>query len=288
MIQSGSASLKPLPRKYFIILRDTTPNIPDCKFCNELNNNYIKVSTDKTMTEIKTEKSLESTVKSLSLVYLLLIISGLCYRYFFYKNFGVVITEYIDLNEALLIFLPLLGDSFGFVFIITIFMSFSFKEVFRKNLFKSASQKEKLNVVFGLGIVILIVTGIISFFTKNIDTFYSGLVSVIIFCVPLFIDMLIGELQLNFPKLIRESIYVLIVVLTIIIWRTYNASRIINDKLHLKRFEIVFKEQNKILKSDSTYYYLGRTKNFIFIYDFKYKCSRVFNVSDVKEFIMTK
>lgn len=240
------------------------------------------------MTENKVENALEPTIKSLTLIYLLLIISGLCYSYFFYRNFGIVITEFIDLNEALLIFLPLLANSFGIVLLMTIFMSFAFLEMFRRHLFKGASQKEKLVVLFGAALFILVVTGVGALIMNDVDTFYGGFATMIIFCSPFFLEKLFENLQLNFSKIVKNLIYVLIVIFVFIIWRTYSAYKIINGKYHLKQFTIVFKEPNHILKSGRKYYYLGRTKNFIFIYDFKYKASRVFNVNDVNEFITAK
>lgn len=240
------------------------------------------------MPENKLENELEPTLKRLTLIYLLLIISGLCYSYFFYRNFGVVITEFIELNEALLIFLPLLANSFGIVLLLTICMSFSFLEMFRRDLFKGASKKEKLMVLLGGALFILAIAGVVAIIMNDADTFYGGLATIIIFCSPFFLENVFENLQLNFSKLVKTLIYSLIVIFVFIIWRTHSAYKIINGKNHIKPFTIVFREPNHILKSGDNYYYLGRTKNFIFIYDFKYKASRVFNVNDVKEFVTAK
>jgi uncharacterized membrane protein YesL len=59
----------------------------------------------------KQNTGIESVLKFFSLIYVILITCGFTYSFFFFKNFGVNITEYIELSEAISLFIPLLADS---------------------------------------------------------------------------------------------------------------------------------------------------------------------------------
>lgn len=123
---------------------------------------------------------------------------------------------------------------------------------------------------------------------KFMDFFYGWLVFSITFFAPFFLDAFFDRLNSIFFIRVRELLYVSIVVITFVAWRSYNDSMIVTSRRNLKAFTIVFKDSNRVFRSDSNTYYLGRTKNYIFMYDFRSQMSSVLNVSDVKEFITAK
>lgn len=245
------------------------------------------------MSDDNSQSSLENTIKSLSLIYLLLIICGLSYSYVFYKHFGLVITEYIDLSDALLLFLPLLANFSVLNIIGAVLISLMMRDVYRndhKYRFLSdepGGPKKVMRALFIIVIAVALILWVTNLWTnKFIDFFYGWLVFSITFFAPFFLDAFFDKLNSIFFIRVRVLLYVSIVFVTFVAWRSYNDSMIITSRRNLKSFTIIFKDSNRILKSDSNTYYLGRTKNYIFMYDFRSKTSSVLNVSDVKEFII--
>jgi hypothetical protein len=53
-------------------------------------------------------------------------------------------------------------------------------------------------------------------------------------------------------------------------------------------FEIVFKDNTPSIYSNTNLYYLGRTKNYLFIYSYPDKKTSVYNVGDIKKFTVTE
>jgi hypothetical protein len=92
---------------------------------------------------------------------------------------------------------------------------------------------------------------------------------------------------LDVPIIIREVIFffiIFIAMISMIIISQTNWNRL--NKRN-KPFEITMKENNGHF-NDSSYYYVGRTKSYIFLYHFTQKKTRVINVRDVKEVLLSK
>jgi hypothetical protein len=75
---------------------------------------------------------------------------------------------------------------------------------------------------------------------------------------------------------------------SIVLWTSFSKTERVYRKSGYKKFEILFNNGDPKLESDSSIYYLGRTKNYLFIYDFNKQQSRVLNVSSIKEFTISK
>jgi len=244
------------------------------------------------MTETHEKNHIESLIKSLSIAYILLLICGLLYNYFFYKNFGITITEYIDISDALLLFIPLLADTLVQTIFITVTFHYILKsflsEKYKLTLFGDNIKKVMLKASL-IGISILFIILILYLFNDVFKIyFFMSLLVVVVFFIPFLLDKFFNSLNIDLSASLKELLYLTIIVLAIVILKSETRSKLVNNKRNSKDFTIIFKDQNQILKSDSSLYYLGRTKNFVFIYDFKNHNSRVYNVSDIKEFITSK
>lgn len=177
------------------------------------------------MPDDSNKNSLESAIKSLSLVYLLLIIAGLGYSYFFYRNFGLTITEYIDFSDALLLFLPLLADSVGITIVGSIIMSFIMKELClneKFHLFFGASFTERVSAFFAIGVIMSLILALIALFTKDIEFVYSGLVMLFVFNPPIFLDVLFDKMNFKVPTIIMPSFWH---CNRLFVWHTKNPSK---------------------------------------------------------------
>lgn len=246
------------------------------------------------MSEDNRKFQIEDIIKIFSLIYFLLIISGLCYSYFFYKHFNLVITEYIDLSDALLLFLPLLANSFVITLIVLTLMVFMIRDTYinehkYRKLFGEGIKKAMGGLMFLFIIVGAVLWAIGAILNKDLSfSLYGMIVIFIAFFVPYLLDLLFEVINSKVFNTIREVLYILIIVVTIVIWQSYNETIKVEKRSRLRDFTITFKDTTRPFQGDSNTYYLGRTKNYIFVYNFSNHSSRVINVSDVKEFITSK
>lgn len=246
-------------------------------------------------------RSLESTIKFFSIIYIILFTSGILYNYFFFRHFGITITEYIDLSEALLLFIPMLTEYiFGFCLIPVIsLMLIRYKQ--------SKREDEEYNtpeIMADIGQYVFVLIGysviatllyIASLFIPSLR-YYSSLPFYIgiLLALPLILDLILVYLEkkkiINLQKSIRISIYGIVAfVVSILIAVKIEIKNIDRYKNITKpRFEIIFTDKSQNLKSTSEHYYLGRTKNYLFIYNFTLNQCRVLKTEDIKEITFTK
>jgi len=82
------------------------------------------------------------------------------------------------------------------------------------------------------------------------------------------------------PSLYNSILY-LIMVLILLLNNTYNE---IHEVKESKKFiRTSFTTEKGVIKSDSTHYYIGQTKNFLFFYNEEKKMTTVFPISEIKQ-----
>lgn len=249
------------------------------------------------METISKERNFDSIIKFFSLIYVLLITTGLVYNYFFYKTFGLTITEYIDLGEVIILFTPMLTDYFIVFFLLFAVIMIVFRKTFYFQTQNPIVLKERLKLKKWVVITfIFLCTVSLVFYLMSIQhkpflrTSIMFLIMGNLMCAPIIIEFIFDwfekNMDISVPKEVRDIIYILVVFLTITIWSLYSRVEKIKRKGWHTNFIIVYKNGDPNLKSDSATYYLGRTNKYIFIYDFIMKSSTVINVEDVKEFVV--
>jgi hypothetical protein len=247
------------------------------------------------MPDNKTNNGIELIIKFFSLLYVILITCGLTYNFFFYKKFGIVITEYIEIGEALLLFIPLLADAFIIMSVMGILMSFTNSSLFfgrlsfdpeygdLKSLRKGANK-----VLVCLAILILLFYFFASLNIVNIRLPHMlllmsvlGFGSYILESIFIFLH---STRKIIIPAFILNILSIFIIFISMVLWLSFSKSERVKRKRGYQNFEIIY-NSDSTFKSDSNIYYLGRTKNYLFIHDIKIKKSRVISVSDIKEFV---
>jgi hypothetical protein len=251
-----------------------------------------------TMQPTPPEKSLESIIKYFSLMYVLLITSGLLYNIIFYKNYGIIITEYIDLSEGLLLFMPTLTTKFMICFAFTAPILLVARNIYLKNFEKAEMAIENKsfmrNVIkaFFICLVCTLIFYIISLYYPEVIrvSLFFLLIGIIMFgtCILDFaLIFLKKEKMVSLSKISIDIIFVFTIFLVFTFWGYWTKIDQINRKRNQAYFEIVFND-SPTFYSNTNVYYLGRTKNYLFIYNFPEKKTSVYNVGDIKKFTVTE
>ena len=236
------------------------------------------------MSEPQKDNRADSILKNLSVLYLVLITWGFIYNYVFYRNFGINIAEYIDISEGFAFCIPILVNP-----LIVLIVLGSFYFVYGENLLSSdnpAGQKSTkwFNITVFLFLSVIMVFGLIlekeSWVHPN---FYLPIVLLVLFFLQPLIRLTAGNFHIKFSGNFIHLLSVFILGLFVVILMSISKVRKIKKFRKYQNCEILFKNMDKSFISDSSQYYIGRTKSFIFLYYDSLHTTRVLNVDDIKE-----
>jgi hypothetical protein len=236
-------------------------------------------------------KQYDDIFKLFSFLYVSLTICGIAYNYFFYKQFGINITGYIDFTEALFLFVPLLAQPMVMSGIALLMWHFSIRRfVFGDSdyvFFGSREHTKKILLyILYLWLLCLVIVLAIFFFINSsyIEVVYGLLYIIACFYLPFLLELLFQNMKVGLSNDFKYSFYALLVMLAIVLWTSHTkATRVLNKKDY-RPFQVVHQDSSLSFKSDSNIYLLGKTKEYLFIYQFKEKMTRVLKAEDIKEF----
>ena len=228
----------------------------------------------------------------------------------FYKSFNFNVIEYIELSEVLILFL---NDIFYLILMIIMGVIFEFVQTSKyelnkiENIQKAIKQsenfgeriknyyrlyKEGLWAIFFLGILDLVIYITSKTMNENIHLLF-------IFSVAMCFTMIIWtEIKLKIKRLSGDNISTrmnnLIVVFIVI--SAFFSNNIFNEIRSVKKdkiyygTEIHYKKFNNKMKfiSDSTSYYIGKTKNFVFIFQELNNSTKIIPVKNIDQIIMKR
>ncbi len=243
----------------------------------------------------KEKYGIENIIKFFSILYVLLTACGLGYHFFLYKQFGLVITDYLDTSEALLLFVPLITDlPTMFIFLIGSIFFFTKSELFpdstNVDIIKKGRILRKQLLYLSLILLLFVVVYYVLAEFKIMPYFTSYLVfmtGVVLFGPPsleMCYRFFEKEKSIKIPIVLREVFYVFIVLLSIAVFKGYSTSKVLPRRAKSVKIEIIFKNGDSTFRSDSSHIFLGRTRNYLFTYDLNHKSASVFNASDIKIF----
>ncbi|TMI69182.1 MAG: hypothetical protein E6H09_20705 [Bacteroidetes bacterium] len=239
-------------------------------------------------------RDFEQALKIFSLSYVLLTLIGLLYNFFYYQTFGISITQYIDLGEVLTLFTPLLTDFFSIMFLFWVPLAFIMRATYAN--YGEEKNKDLIRMCFIFFILFLLLS-IVTYIVSNWHPVYlrTAVISLVVGVItfgPILLDVLFDFLEktfyMQFPNFFREILLLLIILIGITCWTVFSQTERLKRKRIDKVYELVFKNNEPNLKTDSTIIFLGRTRSYIFIYDFKNNSSRVLNSEDIKELIISR
>lgn len=194
----------------------------------------------------------------------LIILLGIVQLTSYYYQFNVPIIEYLDLSEISTLFL---ND-------LTTYLFFIIPIFFLIDINNSTLVPSKIILTI-ISFVLLIVINIINEELYFDSLYYFSFFSLILFFIPILalIDIkrikILRRIEITSTVLWIFSTYFFFVILFIIsINGAANAKEVKNNYVF---FGTEITIDTTIIKSDSSFYYIGKTRNYIFFYDAKTK-----------------
>lgn len=232
-----------------------------------------------------------------------IIFLGVTRLLFYYSSFGVTITNFLEFSEIITSFLDILAIIvIQFVFgIIQSFLMKSKKEIDEENSLREKLLDEanffirlKLYCAYYYRLIfntlgMLLIVSILSFFSKNIN--YTTIIYLSLSSLSLFIyAIIVVEVDVK-HKLVNSSDkdkqfsgLLLYSLLFIGLTLTYSYSQVENVKVKKTTFGTsIILEDNTILVSDSSNYFIGKTQGYIFFYHEATKSTDIIPVSKLKK-----
>lgn len=230
------------------------------------------------------------TTENIGLTSISLLIIGFVKIILYYKYFNVPIIEYIKPSEVTTLF----SDNIATAFAICLYLSWPYTLIVRpyisNNSRASISILEILHSYITLGSTFLATTAISTilvivflFFRPKINNYELASYLVVVPIISLVIPTLAIFASINGKT--NDSQYVimfsLIASFTIIIFLS-TINEIIKVKYYKYYCNTIIELENETLESNSTYYYVGKTKSFIFFYSSIEKSSTAFSSLKLK------
>ena len=262
---------------------------------------------------------LEKSTKLLPLLSILTITLGFVYLRSFYSNFGIQIVDYLELSEVLTLFLDKLHIFYisivsYFIFNISLYIS-SYERAREREargndikiekatsfnsrkdqIEKKALVRKKLRKALGkMGLVATIVAVVAYGLTyKYLDSL--NLISVVVYggYVGLIFGEYVADLEVfsktRFDFIGRNPIQMaVLIVLTLNTARALSMIEVNLIKKKHRNINVSFVLDDTLIQSDTSCYYLGKTKNFLFYYEADQPKATVYPMNRIKQISFIK
>lgn len=229
----------------------------------------------------------------------LTIFFGIIFNTFLYSRFGIDIMTYIDFGESVLLFLPffpkilfLVGMTVPGILVLhpsSLLKKRESTPIFNSLFGGNLLTKRSILSVFKFILISLFLLFTLSLFNNN-PTFsiyiFAFTLMYIILHFSLVIRLLFDSIGTNkFPLMAPLIVFLSVYVLTSTFFAAQlNISRIISGARNPDVELISDTYEISTLKSSNRY--IGKTKNYIFLYDLSQKTTRVIPMNQLKEFRM--
>ena len=224
----------------------------------------------------------------ISLISVGIIISGIVFNYQYYHHFNIVITEYIDLSESLLMFIPLLIEVFQALVTVVILLFLNVLTTFIGGLVAVGSLPLKLMlkrvIIFSPIVIVLylILHFLFSPYKITIETFVPPLIGILAYSGIQF-----AQYQTSLNKPLREYYKIYLIVIVILFLGYSELGTLLKiDTIEQVTTNIPYRftfTDSSTLKSDSIHSFIGQTKNYCFIYNRNDKRTQVLSRANIKE-----
>jgi hypothetical protein len=227
--------------------------------------------------------------KYLSLVSVWIVVSGITFNYFYYYHFNILITEYIDLSESLLMFIPIAIKVFVSIsLLLVIQLLFHMLNIILK--IKIPDTPEKFARYIQRSVFILIF--IILYYTVDYSVFgtlpffsHQMFLIILFLCVGTFSLMASAFAVAVGMNLFQY--FKLFIILSILFFLSFGLTGYyakIDEVENMNKtvsYKCIFNDST-IMQTDSSHLFVGQTKGYVFIYDGKKKIVNIFERSKIK------
>ena len=259
--------------------------------------------------------NVDALLKWISALYILLTVGGTVYLYMYYWLFKINIFQYIAIGEVILLFIEMIP-----LLIVTVILNILAYVVFMRKSMDIQDLLEELRVLqkgtkeyeikrktllqlirrsvqtLLVLLPILIISG--SFLPNEFNRDYSKIANILMISLPVFLFFTITYIpnlwlqrmfKITLSRKKRFYFLGLILYFTAVANFSFeNGEKVIsyNRKKPDAKYEFIYKDQKVV--TDDSLAFIGRTHNYIFLYDRTKKATRVFEKEEVKDFVVIK
>lgn len=236
-------------------------------------------------------------IKLLPLITTSILLLGLSNEYFYYKFFGIKIQYFLDASEILLLY----SDSILFIvssiipvsILIYLLPEYEEDDILYLSLKNRFFRDIDYLIIFLLFLVVLsIAIGIINVFNhKNVfhdfkSIYYIFLIFTLVFIFNFIFSSIINHLSLKYNLTInyrfKSIILILLGYITLTFYFKFYYYKQVTKQKHYIGTEVYLKD-GTVLLSDSSIYYIGKTKNYLFYYNEIKKSALIYPMSEVNK-----
>jgi len=227
-----------------------------------------------------------------SLISAFLLLCGVIKFYIYYKQFGISILRFIEIEEILALFMDNLIAYLAIIIPTTLYIY-----LIRSNISISIFEKigtyfhilfNKWQLVMSFSIISLL--GVVFYKIKNKGVNYKDLILLIILILSCTAIIPIAFMLLS--DLTKESksdsfpvgVYLFLTCFLLLVYTILTALNEYSKVFHKDYYSgtlIFFKENNTKIKSNSSIFFIGMTKKYIFLYDKIHKICTVYKIENI-------
>jgi hypothetical protein len=234
-----------------------------------------------------------------------LIFIGVVRLHLYYSSFNISIVDFLDFSEILTAFLDdlILLGFYALLMIVAVFFTtpkfegdkaefvqvFLAEHSFAKRIVAFLKWTSSLIVFLNLSFIAILAA---RFFKKEgLEPafwvfFWNNLLVLIVFFVFEFRYRYFVRYQRHFDPWYSNLLLFLVLLLSILFQQVQYDIRSV--KHHKKFAHVTFGLDDAIIKSDSTAYYIGNTRNYLFFYDEEHENTTVYPMFRVRQITFTK
>ncbi|MDR4954246.1 hypothetical protein REB14_18860 [Chryseobacterium sp. ES2] len=230
-------------------------------------------------------ENIEKISKIIPIFSILILFSSIIRNFIFYQYFGININEYIGLSEFTLLFINDLAFYLISILSFLIYLPFIYvKDYFRRKyseeILRFTNTKKIAKTVMVLAVINSILIFIIDF-PLDIQLYFLQT-----FIIAFFASLLLWlDKSIEFSKKYSLIFISSLLIIFPIIKAFTDINNIENEKPYN---EIIFNYNNKQIQSNKYFLFLGKTNEYLFLYNKSTKYTEVFKMSEINNLKIRK
>lgn len=228
---------------------------------------------------------IEKQLKYIPAISLLILISSLIKNYIYYDYFGININEFTSLSEFTLLFVSEIKFYLIFILSLIIFLPF----IFFKNYIQTKFGEKIFSFTLTTSFTSIL---ILSFPIRIIMTIINenDIVVIIEKCQDWLILFFISILLLiKKDTIFIRNLYLFFCFISLLIFSiTKPYIDIEKVKRNQPNYNVEFISENKNYKTKRNYIYIGKTHEYLFIYNLNNKYTEIFKIQEIKNLKIKK
>lgn len=224
---------------------------------------------------------IESLKKYLPLISILILISSILKNTIYYDHFNIKINQYVTITEFPLLFIEDLNFYLIYILSFLAYLPFIYIRIWAREKFGEKFMTFTLTQMYSKYIIIVyIITILTSVFSKiNLLSLQYQIIVLAAFLI-LYLDKSL-DFSLKYFATVSS-----ILIIYISISNAYI--EIENIEKRKVKFSVEFCYDSQKIIADRNYIFIGKTNNFLFMYNYKNKTSEVFENPKISNFKIKK